>query len=404
MTAQQATRWAAVVAAVGAGIVAAAHIGKVPPVLPAMRGELSLSLVEGGWVVSMFNALGLVSALALGLISDRFGARRMALLGLGALVVGGVTGAAAQGPLWLLAGRAVEGIGFISVAVTAPTLVVAATAPHQRRLTLGLWSIYNPAGTATMMLAAPLLAAVFGWRGLWVIVALLAAVMAAALWRLAEAPPPRPAETAREVVGATLRRPGLWLFALAFGTYTLQWTSLMVWLPSFLVENRGAGGWAAAALTALAVAVNVPGNLAAGWLLHRNTPRWLLITGPSIVMGLCGAGIFSDALPDSLRYALCLVFSGFGGMIPAAVLAGAPQHAPRPSAIGAANGLIVQGSNIGQFAGPPAVAAVVTAAGGDWSAAAALMLTAASVAAASGLAVAVLEARLTPSDRVAVGK
>jgi MFS family permease len=54
------------------------------------------------------------------------------------------------------------------------------------------------------------------------------------------------------------------------------------------------------------------------------------------------------------------------GLIPSAVLTGAPVFAPSPSQIGATNGIIVQGANLGSLIGPPAVAAVVAWAGG-WS-------------------------------------
>jgi MFS family permease len=60
----------------------------------------------------------------------------------------------------------------------------------------------------------------------------------------------------------------------------------------------------------------------------------------------------------------CLVYSGLVGMLPAGVLGGAPVFAPSPRQIGTTNGLLVQGSHLGQFIGPPLIAAVVFMAGG----------------------------------------
>jgi hypothetical protein len=53
------TRWPVVLITVASGIVAALHIGKISPALPAVRSDLGLDLVQGGLVVSMFYVLGI---------------------------------------------------------------------------------------------------------------------------------------------------------------------------------------------------------------------------------------------------------------------------------------------------------------------------------------------------------
>ena len=67
----------------------------------------------------------------------------------------------------------------------------------------------------------------------------------------------------------------------------------------------------------------------------------------------------------------CLGLLSFGlaggldpNLEPGAVIVAAPRHAPSPAQIGAVNGIIMQGSNVGQLAGPPILAAVVTWSGG----------------------------------------
>jgi MFS family permease len=85
-------------------------------------------------------------------------------------------------------------------------------------------------------------------------------------------------------------------------------------------------------------------------------------------MGLCALGIYTSLLPFALRYGLVLLFSAVGGLLPATVLGWAPSTAPAPHLVPTANGLVVQGSHLGQMIGPPAVAAIAVAAGGwQWS-------------------------------------
>jgi hypothetical protein len=66
---------------------------------------------------------------------------------------------------------------------------------------------------------------------------------------------------------------------------------------------------------------------------------------------------------------------------------------PSPDQLGTTNGLLMQGSNLGQFVGPPALAAVVTASG-SWNSVAWLMCGAATAAVVLAGFVRVIENRL----------
>lgn len=388
------TDWVVVAAGVGAGMIAAAHVGKAPPALPDLRADLDLGLVAAGWVVSVIAATGMLIGMIAGTIADRLGHLRMVLIGFGLMIAGGLIGAQASSGGILLTSRFVESVGFISVAVSTPGLIVAASAPADLRLALGAWGTYMPVGAATMMVLSPVILGTHGWRGLWLAVAAVTMLWAGVMAVLGRrARPHKPAGSSDSSLAANVRltmsRPGPWLLAAAFGLYTMQWISLLVWLPSFLVDERGSTTAAAAALTALVVAANVSGNLAAGWFLHRGAPRWLLLTVAVSAMGLCEIGIFTDALPDAARYGLCIAFSGFGGLLPASVLAAAPVVAPSSGQLATTNGMFMQGSNIGQMVGPPLVAAVV-AATGSWQGGLWVLI----IAAAAGVAVAMAFRRI----------
>lgn len=361
------TRWGVVIFAVAAGMVAAGHVGKMPPMLPAIREELVLGMVFGGWVYSTFALVGAALAPFVGAFADRLGAWRAMAVGFALIVAGSGAGAFASTGILLLCCRIVEGIGFLGVAVSAPMVIAAMTDGRNRRLALGLWGTYLPAGVSGMMLVAPLVANFGGWRGLWMFaggLALLCLPVAILVGRQAPLPRHDVHQPVAAVLGRCARLPGPWLLAGGFCLYTIPWATLMVWLPTFLIETRGVGGATASVLSAIFVFCNVPGNLAAGWLLRRGVARWVLMAAAMVAMGSASLVIFSDAMPDGVRYLCCLVFSGFGGLLPTAVLAGAPVFAPSPSTVGTVNGMLVQGSNTGQVIGPPLAAFAVTAAGG----------------------------------------
>jgi MFS family permease len=364
------TRWGAVVLGLAAGVTAAAYIGKVPPALPLMRPELGLGLVSAGWVVSVINAMAMATGMVAGLFADGLGHRRMLLIGLAILALGGALGSAAEGPGVLLATRFLEGIGFISVMASAPSLIAEAAAPGDRGLALGIWSTFMPVGIAGMLVASPPVLGSFGWRGLWLAGAALAvAVVVVGLVTAGRgAGDRRPAGASPwHNIRVTVTRQGPWLLAATFLCFSLPWSAVMVWLPTFLVEQRGVSIPEAALITALVVIANVPTNVVAGWLINRGAPSWMLIALPCAIMGLSALGVFSDALPDAVRFGLCLLFSFVSGFVPGTLFAIVPVHASSPKQLGTMNGFILQGANAGQFIGAPAVAAVV-AATGQWHA------------------------------------
>lgn len=345
------------------------NVGKVPLALPLLRQELGLSLVQAGWVQSALNTVAVTLATVIGLQVGRFGALRLVLAGLLLGAAASLASLAHANGSWLLACRVVEGAGFVAVAVAGPALISAAAADRDRRFALGVWSGYLPAGVGLAMAGAPWLLPAAGWRGLWVATAGALLAAAALTWsqRRHYALPPATAPSAGGGIAA-LRQPLPWLLGLCFGAWTVQHFALIVWLPTFLIEQRGLATGPVVALSCVMVLANVPGNLLGGALLQRGLPRGLLLAVAQGCTGLCAIGLFSEALPDGLRYALCVFLSFIGGLIPSSVMSSSARLAHTPQQIGTLQGLYMQCGQMGQFVGTPLIAAVVSASG-QWSSA-----------------------------------
>jgi MFS family permease len=392
----QTTPWPLVLLLVGAGVVSAFQVGKAPPMLVSIRSELGMSLFLAGWVLSIFNIIGFLLGSITGAASDAFGHRRLLLLGLSLQAAGSLAGAFSPGAFFLLATRAMEGMGFLIAVVTAPAMVARVTRPGDMRVALAVWSCFLPAGASTIMLFVPLVNVSLGWRGLWL--ANSAILAAYAFWLMK-----RTAHLPGQAAG-TRRRPGqVWrdlrltatsagpvLLAAIFTTYALQWLAVMGFLPTLLANEYGLSPGRASVFTAIMVAMNVPGNLMGGWLLHRGFRRWKLIASASLVMGACSLAIYSPTLPFAARYTACLLFSLVGGLLPASVLGGAPMYAPNPNLVATTNGLLMQGGQLGQVIGPPVLALMVSM-GGGWKSAPWLLGSSAAAGVALSLGLAVLE-------------
>jgi len=398
MTDNHKTRWSLVILATLAGAVGAMQIGKAPPAVPGLRVDLGISLVFAGWIISIFNAISAMLGAPAGIGTDRFGHRHAAGAGLLILAVGGVLGALAPSGLMLLAARFVEGVGFLLIVVACPSFIVRVCAPHDLRLAISIWATYMPLGVAGMMLLAPPVLDTVGWRGLWGVNAAAALAASALFWgatRGLKLPPVQ--RRSWGDVRMTVLRPGPWLLAGCFASYSLQFFAVLSWLPTFLVEGLGAALPVAAVLTAGAVAINILGNLLGGWLLSRGATRWVLLAATIAVASVLAAAVYSGPLPIQAKVACAFGFSAIGGILPTACLAGAPVHAPSPAQVGAVNGIIVQGANLGTLLGPPALAAAVTLTG-SWERAGWLPLLAGTIGFILAIALGRTEPRLGKGD------
>jgi len=368
--------------------VAAFHVGKVPPSIPSIREELGASLEQAGWLLSTVNLITALGGMAIALTSDRFGHRRLILLGTALCVAASALGAFAQSVDALLVGRVVEGLGFITVVVAIPTLLLRIARPGDQRRAMTLWATYMPAGAGSMMLIAAVVLPGTSWRIAWLVAAAASALMLVALllYALPRHELDRQLVKRRPVLhemAEVATRGGPLAIALCFGAYSCCWFAVVGFLPTLQIERLGFATSTAAVVTALVTVVNVGGNVAAGWLLQHGWPRVALIVGAALSMAFCAAGIFIDGVPDLLRLLLAGVYSAVIGVIPGALFTAIPVHSPRPELVGASTGLLMQGSNIGGLLGPPVTAALVVS--GGWSAAAWLTSTALGIAAAAGL-------------------
>lgn len=351
--------WGAVLAIVGAGVVAALQVGKVIIAAPLLRKDMGLDLASIGTLTAVFSVLGMVGGIAAGGVIARFGARRMLILGLAATAAGTAAGALAPTYGLLLGSRIVEGLGFLLVTVAGPAALQRIFAGGRRDFAFALWSCYMPAGMAIAMLASQ---AFDDWHAYWWCAGIAAGVALVSIAVLAP-PTPRGASLSwqglRQDTADTMGAAGPVLLALSFTLYSLMFFALFTFLPVLLMEQLGLTLSKAGLYSAIASAANVVGNLGAGVLLARGWRRSTLIALASSVMAAVALLIFGSALPAMTTFLLCVLFSAVGGLIPATLLGTAPLVAPRPALTAASVGLVMQGSNLGQVIGPVAVGGAI---------------------------------------------
>ncbi len=358
-----------------AGVAAALHVGKLPPSLPVLQQALGLSLVQSGFLVSLVQLAGMLLGLSVGLAGDTLGHRRCMLAGLLVLAAASIAGGFCEGAAGLLALRAVEGVGFLLAVTPGPSLIRRVAAARDIDAKLGLWGAYMPTGTALALLAGPWVLPRAGWPAWWWLLAAASFAVAVLLWWVV---PPDPAPSGAAAQGAdglaararrTLAAPGPWLLGFTFACYAGQWLAVIGFLPTVYSQAELPAALAGA-LTALAAAVNIVGNIVAGRLLRRGVAPPVLLRVGFSAMALGAAGTFLPLFDAGfvLRYAAVLLFSLVGGLVPATLFALCLRLAPDGRTVSTTVGWMQQCSAVGQFLMPPLVGWIAKLAGGwQWT-------------------------------------
>jgi MFS family permease len=161
-----------------------------------------------------------------GLASDRLGRKRVIVFGLGVFAVGSFVAALAPSLTWLVIGRALQGAGAVSAAVTA--LLADQTRDQVRTKSMALVGASIGLMFAISLVAAPLLVAHVGLGGLFSITGSLAllGVVVVIWWVPAE--PSQHKNLPRGRLMEVLRLPAL--LRLNFGVFVLHAVQLAMWM------------------------------------------------------------------------------------------------------------------------------------------------------------------------------
>jgi EmrB/QacA subfamily drug resistance transporter len=148
MTSAERTLWTFVATTVALFMVVLDNL-VVSTALPVIRVDLGATIEELEWTVNAYTltfAAFLLTGAALG---DRFGRKRMFMVGLGIFTASSAAAAVAPSADWLIAARAVQGIGAAIVTPLTLTILSGAVPAARRGAALGVWS-----GVAGLAVAA----------------------------------------------------------------------------------------------------------------------------------------------------------------------------------------------------------------------------------------------------------
>ena len=148
MTARARTLWTFAITSIALFMVVLDNL-VVSTALPVIRVDLGASLEQLEWTVNAYTLTFAVFLLTGAALGDRFGRKRMFMIGVALFTGASAAAALAPSADWLIAARAVQGMGGAIVTPLTLTILSAAVSRERRGAALGAWS--GIAGLAVAM-------------------------------------------------------------------------------------------------------------------------------------------------------------------------------------------------------------------------------------------------------------
>jgi len=336
-------------------------VGVIVPFIDALSHDLATSRAQLGLAVALFSMPSAILATMGGGLIDRYGVRRSMVFAAGTSMLGSLLASQAHTLIELDCAMLVSGLGFGSMCVASPCLIMLTLSESARIRAMSFVSTFAPTGYASgLLLAVP-----FTGSGSWRTALLIhGSVLAVALLTRLQCVP-----TVNSGPGSDKRRDSLRQsltrmlsivrdprairlgICVALPNAVSYGTSIAA--PSYLARVHHLSIATSSASVALAkLAAMIIGGLSMGYLLSREVRPSLLFAVMAATGVLAQALIF---LPDGgitlPTIALIVWLFAFGGMAGGAMTL-LPSVAGDPARSGAASGLVNQFISLASFAAP----------------------------------------------------
>lgn len=195
--------------------------------LPAIRRALHATVSDLEWTVNAYTLAFAVLMLTGAALGDRFGRKRIFLVGVATFTLGSVAAALSDTATHLLIARAVQGLGAAFVTPLTLTILARAFPPERRAAVIGLWAGVSGLGLAIGPLVGGAVVSGVAWNAIfWLNVPVGVVVIALGWLRLEESHGER---QPLDFPGLLLAGAGL--FGITFGLIrgnALGWTSATI--------------------------------------------------------------------------------------------------------------------------------------------------------------------------------
>lgn len=209
-------RWALVLASVGV-FLTSLDVVVLATALPTIRVQLHASLSDLEWTINAFNLVFACTMLTGASLGDRFGRRKLYVIGLGVFTLASAAAALSTSADALIVARIIQGAGAAVAMPLSLTLLTDAFPPEKRGAAMGIWGGISGIGIAAGPVVGGAITQGLSWQWIfWLNVpfGLVATVLSAVKLREHFGPRPR-----LDVIGLVLA---------AIGLFALTWAAVRI--------------------------------------------------------------------------------------------------------------------------------------------------------------------------------
>ena len=287
-----ANRWSMLAVLFLARTVMAVQFQTVGSTAPFLRHAFAIDFAQLGTLIGLYMLPGIVIALPGGVLGQRFGAKRVVLVGLLLMAAGGALMGAASSFAELAAGRLISGVGAVLINVLMTKMVADWFAGRELVTAMAVLVASWPLGLALGLLSFTPLAAALSWSAAMqagTLLSLASFVLIAASYR--DPPELRTTAGARLRLNLTARE---WLAVSCAGfvwmIYNVGYIVLISFLPGFFGAHGLSPAEAAGIVSFLGWTL-IPSVPLAGYLAERLGRPNLFMVGGFVVSGLAAAAL-----------------------------------------------------------------------------------------------------------------
>jgi MFS family permease len=348
-----APRWRLLMVLTAARTTMGIQFQSVVSVYPALASEISLGYGELGFLVGLYFLPGAFIALPAGAAGQRFGDKRMVLLGLFLMAAGAVLMCFASSVGWLSTCRLVSGVGAVLLNVAMSKMITDWFAGKEIALAMSIFVNSFPIGIGLALLGYAWSLPVLGWRaGMLACGVVVAAAFLLVLLAGAKHANDRATSLQAAAPAVRLGRRELLLVCLAgaiWGLYNGGFSVMISFAPNAL-QSSGIAAAEAATVVALATWAVVLSIQAGGVLAQK----WAT-AGALMVVGLAGwaACLVVAAIFPSLA-AAAIVLAGCIMGVPVGAILALPAQVLHPSQRAIGMGIFYVWLYLGHGLLPPA--------------------------------------------------
>ena len=347
-------RWVVLFASFFAFVAFAFSLQLVPPMIPTIMEEFSVTHAEAGLLMSIVLVPGIILSLPAGLLVERLGIRRIGGASLACVAAGSLVTATASSFGMLLAGRLILGLGGSFVIPTTSALVAHWFRREELGKAMGIYGVNMPFATVLAFPSASVFMLAHGWRFPFyasLMVGIAATVVFITVAREEE-------QTERKGASAkqALRNSEIWKVGLVWLFFNAAALSFTTWAPKLFETFQGMSEVNASLLASLLMWAAIFCVPIFGWASDKTGRRKPFAIFGSLLMVLA---FLSLAYSSDLALVASIVVLGVAAAMVPPIASALPAEILGPSLAGVGFGITGLCLNLGAAAAQPLVGLIL---------------------------------------------